>query len=200
MMQKSFLSSLRPLMLLIVACGCLVQVGCTKPKADPKTTIDPATATRDANADNASAAPASAEGNYTIADRRIMEYYTTQTMPAAEDRITKNCQDAKVKITIDWRSFGNGSEASKNLEALTNSNAINQSVDSIVSALKLVCTDKIGQEAVASKFTRIQVMHQHDVSEPTFKFANGVGILTVNVNESKSPWTQDIQKVLESGL
>jgi hypothetical protein len=202
MMHKSFLLSPRPIGLLVVACSLITLTGCPAPNPTPKGAIDPVSATSAANPSapvvSESSAPAAA--SYSIADRRIIDYYDTKFMPEAEARITKACQDAKVKITINWSSFGNGAEASKNLEALTNSNAINQSVDSTVSALESVCTDKIGREAVASKFTGIQVLHQNGLPEASFKFANGIGTLTVNVAESKSPWMQDIQKALESGL
>jgi hypothetical protein len=200
-MQKSFLPSPRPIGLLVIACSLITLTGCPAPNPAPKGAIDPVSATSAANptAPVVSASSAAA-ASYSIADRRIIDYYDTKFMPEAEARITKACQDAKVKITIDWSSFGNGAEASKNLEALTNSNAINQSVDSTVSALESVCADKIGREAVASKFTGIQVRHQNGLPEASFKFANGVGTLTVNVAESKSPWMQDIQKALESGL
>jgi hypothetical protein len=173
---------------LVLACSLLTLVGCNKPNqsnAAAKSPIDPVSAT---------------EVSYSLADRRIMDYYNNEFMPKAEANIAKTCQEAKVKITIDWASLGRGSEASTNLEALTNSNAINRSLESTVSALQTVCADKIGKEAVVSKFKTIRVVHVKDAAEATFQFANGVGTLSVNVTESKSPWIQDIQKALESGL
>jgi hypothetical protein len=173
---------------LILACSLLTLVGCNKanqPNAAAKSTIDPVSAT---------------EVSYSLADRRTMDYYNNEFMPKAEASIAKTCQDAKVKITIDWASLGSGSEASSNLEALTNSNAINRSLDSTVSALAVVCADKMGKDAVVIKFKALRIVHVKDATEATFKFADGVGTLSVNVTQSKSPWTQDIQKALESGL
>jgi hypothetical protein len=46
----------------------------------------------------------------------------------------------------------------------------------------------------------MRITHVKDASDATFKFADGVGTLSVNVTQSKSPWIQDIQKALESGL
>jgi hypothetical protein len=173
---------------LIFACSLLTLVGCNKPNqpnAAAKSPIAPANAT---------------EVSYSLADRRTMDYYNNEFMPKAEANIAKTCPEAKVKITIDWASLGSGSEASANLEALTNSNAINRSLDSTVSAMQNVCADKMGKEAVVSKFKTMRITHVKDASDATFKFADGVGTLSVNVTQSKSPWTQDIQKALESGL
>jgi hypothetical protein len=189
MMQKSLLSH-RPIDLLVIACSLITLTGCPAPNPTPKGAIAPVV--------SESSAPAA--GSYSLADRRIMDYYNNDFMPKAEANIAKTCQDAKVKITIDWASFGSGSEASSNLEALTNSNAINQSLDSTVSALQTICADKMGKEAVASKFKTVRITHVKDAAETTFKFADGVGTLSVNVTQSKSPWIQDIQKALESGL
>jgi hypothetical protein len=196
MRQSSFPSSHRPIGLLIVGCSLIALTGCPAPEPAPKS-ANPATANPTAPVVSESTAAA---GSYSLADRRIMDYYNTEFMPKAEATIAKTCQDAKVKITIDWASLGSGSEASTNLEALTNSNAINQSLDSTVSALQNVCADKMGKAAVASKFKTVQITHVKDAAEATFKFADGVGTLSVNVTQSKSPWIQDIQKALESGL
>jgi hypothetical protein len=189
MMQKSLLSH-RPIGLLVIACSLITLTGCPAPNPTPKGAIAPVV--------SESSAPAAS--SYSLADRRIMDYYNNDFMPKAEANIAKACQDAKVKITIDWASFGSGSEASSNLEALTNSNAINQSLDSTVSALQTICADKMGKEAVASKFKTVRITHVKDAAETIFKFADGVGTLSVNVTQSKSPWIQDIQKALESGL
>ncbi len=197
MMQPSSLSH-RPIGLLVIACSLIALTGCPAPEPAPKS-ANPITASPNPTAPVVSESPAPA-ADYSLADRRIMDYYNTEFMPKAEAKIAKTCQDAKVKITIDWASFGSGSEASTNLEALTNSNAINQSLDSTVSALQNVCADKMGKEAVVSKFKTVQITHVKDAAEATFKFADGVGTLSVNVTQSKSPWIQDIQKALESGL
>jgi hypothetical protein len=201
MMQKYLLSH-RPIGLLVIACSLITLTGCPAPNPTPKGAIDPASATSTANpaAPVVSESSAPAASSYSLADRRIMDYYNNDFMPKAEATMAKTCQDAKVKITIDWASFGSGSEASTNLEALTNSNAINQSLDSTVSALQTICADKMGKEAVASKFKTVRITHVKDAAEATFKFADGVGTLSVNVTQSKSPWIQDIQKTLESGL
>jgi hypothetical protein len=178
---------------LIFACSLLTLVGCNKPNqpnAAAKSPIAPVSA----------AEVSATQVNYSLADRRIMDNYNNEFMPKAEATMAKTCPDAKVKITIDWASLGSGSEASTNLEALTNSNAINQSLDSTVSAMQNVCADKMGKEAVVSKFKTMRITHVKDASDATFKFADGVGTLSVNVTQSKSPWTQDIQKALESGL
>ncbi len=198
MLQPLFPSFHRPIGLLVIACSLIALTGCPAPKS----AIDPVSATREANptAPVVSDAPVNAENSYSLADRRIMDYYNNDFIPKAEANIAKACQDAKVKITIDWNSFGSGSEASSNLEALTNSNAINQSLDSTVSALQNVCADKLGKEAVVSKFKTVRITHVKDAAEATFKFADGAGTLSVNVTQSKSPWIQDIQKALESGL
>jgi hypothetical protein len=184
---------------LVLACSLLTLVGCNKPNQPntaAKSTLDPVSTTAATTIDPVSAT----EVSYSLTDRRTMDYYNNEFLPKAEASIGKTCQDAKVKITIDWTSFGRGSEASANFEALTNSNAINQSLDSTVSALAVVCADKMGKDAVASKFKTVRIVHVKDATEATFKFADGVGTLSVNVTQSKSPWSQDIQKALGAGL
>jgi hypothetical protein len=139
-------------------------------------------------------------GNFNLADRRVIEQYNSKFMPDFTKRIADNCKESKVAIEIDWNSFGSGPEASQNVEALTNSNAINQSVEGVVSALQNICSDDMGRKAVASKMKTVRVQHVKDQAAPSFKFADGIGTLLVDVKKSDSPWSQDIQKAIESGL
>jgi hypothetical protein len=177
-MKKYFLLALLPLLALT---GC--------PRPEPKS-ASPA----------AIAATPEPPKNLSLNDRRIVDQYDQKFMPDFAAKIASQCPGSKISIAIDWASLGQGSDISKTIEALTNSNAINRSIDSVTQALQGVCNDDVGRKAVASKVTLIQVKHVQDAKEPSFTFSNGVASLQLDVNKSDSPWTQDMQKTLEAGL
>jgi hypothetical protein len=177
-MKKYFLLALLPLLALT---GC--------PRPEPKS-ASPA----------AIAATPEPPKNLSLNDRRIVDQYDQKFMPDFAAKIASQCPGSKISIAIDWASLGQGSDISKTIEALTNSNAINRSIDSVTQALQGVCSDDLGRKAVASKVTLIQVKHVQDAKEPSFSFSNGVASLQLDVNKSDSPWIQDMQKTLEAGL
>ena len=138
--------------------------------------------------------------NFNLADRRIIDQYNNKFMPDFVKSITETCKESKVTIEIDWNSFGNGPEASQNVEALTNSDAVNRSVNSSVKALQAICNDEMGRKAIANKMKSIRIQHVKDQPAPSFKFADGMGTLLVDVKKSDAPWIQDIQKAIEVGI
>jgi hypothetical protein len=143
---------------------------------------------------------AASTDSFSLEGRRTIEQYDQKMMPGFVETLTKSCVGSNIKIAIDWNTLGSGSEGSATIEALTNSNAINRSVESLTQAFQNICADDMGRKAVASKVTLIKVQHAKDAKEPSFSFANGVVTLQLNVNKSDSPWTQDLQKMLTAGL
>jgi hypothetical protein len=129
-----------------------------------------------------------------------MEQYDTKFIPNFEKMIAEKCKGATVKIEIDWNSFGNGDEVSKTIEALTNSNAVNRSVESFVGALNNVCADDLGQKTVTAKLKTLRVVHAKDADKPTFKVEKGVAMFLLNATKEDSLWTQEVQKTIESNL
>ena len=183
----------------IVLAGLLLVslVGCQafKPSNNAQSNNAQATNSQPSSPQNSDSA-----NNFNLADRRVVDQYNNKFMPDFVKTITETCKESKVTIEIDWNSFGNGPEASQNVEALTNSNAINRSVNGVISALQNICNDEMGRKAIAAKMKSIRIQHVKDQSAPSFKFANGTGTLLVDVKKSDSPWSQDIQKAIEASI
>ncbi len=198
-----FFSSRSTVFATLFLCGTFAIGGCTtskpspSPSAESKITESKITASKPAT--NESAAP-SITPEFNLTDRRIIDQYNNKFMPEFEKKITGNCKGAIVKITIDWNSFGNGNEGSKTVEALTNSNAINRSVGSVVNALKNTCNDDAGRKAVTEKLKTLNISHVKDAAEPKFNVEDGTMTLRLNVVKSDSPWTQDMQGAIEKTL
>lgn len=190
-MQNHRLSIVLTSLLLVSLIGCQA----SKPISNTQSNNTPAT-----NSQTSSPQTSDLTNNFNLADRRVIEQYNNKFMPNFIKRITETCKESKVTIEIDWNSFGNRPEASQNIEALTNSNAINRSVGSIVSALQNICNDEMGRKAIAAKMKSIRIQHVKDQSAPSFKFADGIGTLLVDVKKSDSPWSQDMQKAIEAGV
>jgi hypothetical protein len=185
--------------LAILGLSLLALTGC--PKSGPESSATGSTASPGsaAPATAAQSSPA-APTNLSLDDRRTVEQYDQKFMPGYTETLTKYCPGSSIKIAIDWNSLMNGSEGSKTIEALTNSNAINRSVESLTQAFQNLCTDDIGRKAVAGKVTLIKVEHLKDAKAPSFSFNNGVATLQLDVNKSDSLWVQDMQKTLAAGL
>ena len=183
----------------IVLAGLLLVglVGCQGSKSSNNRQSDNAQAT---NSQSSSPQNSDPTNNFNLADRRVIDQYNNKFMPDFVKSITETCKESKVTIEIDWNSFGNGLEATQNVEALTNSNAINRSIGSVVSALQNICNDEMGRKAIAAKMKSIRIQHVKDQSAPSFNFANGTGTLLVDVKKSDSPWSQDMQKAIEAGV
>jgi hypothetical protein len=188
-------ATLQRVTLALLGLSLMALAGC--PKDGPQ---GASTSAASSSAPNAAASSPTSTGNFSLEDRRTIEQYNQKMMPGFVETLSKSCTGSNIKIAIDWNTLGSGSEGSKTIEALTNSNAINRSVESLTQAFQNICTDDMGRKAVASKVTLIKVQHAKDIKNPSFSFANGVATLQLDVNKSDSPWIQDMQKTLTAGL
>jgi hypothetical protein len=186
----------------LLLCGTLAIGGCTPSKSATSPSADKTSDSKTSEAKTVSSASAGSSGtpSFSLTDRRVIEQYNDKFMPEFEKKITENCKGAVVKIEIDWNSFGNGEEASKTVEALTNSNAINRSVEGFVGSLQNICADDTGRKAVTAKLKTLRVAHVQGSDKPTFKVENGTASFALNVTKNDSLWTQDIQKSIESAI
>ncbi len=205
--MQSFVSSRFSCYAVLLLCGAIAISGCKPTQSTGSQSAAQSTEAKTSEAKttesktvaNASAA-SSGTPTFNLADRRVIEQYDGKFMPDFEKKIAENCKGSIVKIKVDWNTFGNGDEASKTIEALTNSNAVNRSVESVVSSLQTICNDDAGRKAVAEKLKTLNISHVKDASEPSFKAENGSMTLLLNVTKSDSPWTQDMQKAIEKTL
>jgi hypothetical protein len=197
-----FFSSKSSFYAALLLCGTLAIGGCTPTKSTTSQSVEPKTADAKTDAKSVASDSAASSGTpkFNLTDRRVIDQYNDNFMPGFEKKIAESCKGATVKIEIDWNSFGNGEEASKTVEALTNSNAVNRSVESLVSSLQNVCNDDAGRKAVTEKLKMLTVSHIKDAAEPKFKVENGTMMLLLNVLKSDSPWIQDMQGAIEKTL
>jgi hypothetical protein len=205
MIMQSFFSSKSSFYAALLLCGTLAIGGCTpsksatSPSAD-KTSDSKTSEAKTSEAKTVASAASSGTPSFSLTDRRVIEQYNDKFMPEFEKKITENCKGAVVKIEIDWNSFGNGEEASKTIEALTNSNAVNRSVEGFVGSLQNICADDTGRKAVTAKLKTLRVAHAQGADKPTFKVENGTASFALNVTKNDSLWTQDIQKSIEGAI
>jgi hypothetical protein len=197
-----FFSSKSSFYAALLLCGTLAIGGCTPTKSTTSQSVEPKTADAKTDAKSVASDSAASSGTpkFNLTDRRVIDQYNDNFMPGFEKKIAESCKGATVKIEIDWNSFGNGEEASKTVEALTNSNAVNRSVESLVSSLQNVCNDDAGRKAVTEKLKMLTVSYIKDAAEPKFKVENGTMMLLLNVLKSDSPWIQDMQGAIEKTL
>jgi hypothetical protein len=196
-----FFSSRSAIFATLLLCGTLAIGGCTTSKPSSQSAESKVTEPKTTDSKLASDSGASSgTPAFNLTDRRVIDQYNDKFMPEFEKKITENCKGAIVKIKIDWNSFGNGDEGSKAVEAMTNSNAINRSVDSVVNALKNICNDDAGRKAVTEKLKTLNVSHVKDAAEPKFNVENGTMTLLLNVAKGDSPWVQDMQGAIEKTL
>jgi hypothetical protein len=202
MIMQSFFSSKSSFYAALLLCGTLAIGGCTPSKSTTAQSADKTSESKAGEAKTVASASAASSGtpSFSLTDRRVIEQYNAKFMPEFEKKITENCKGAVVKIEIDWNSFGNGEEASKTVEALTNSNAINRSVEGFVGSLQNVCADDTGRKAVTAKLKTLRVAHVQGADKPSFKVENGTASFALNVTKDDSLWTQDIQKSIEGAI
>ncbi len=197
----SFFSSRFSAYAVLLLCGTIAISGCkpTQSTGSQSAAQSPDAKTTDAKT-VANASAVSGTPTFNLTDRRVIDQYNDKFMPEFEKKIAEKCQGSTVKIEIDWNSFGNGEEASKTIEALTNSNAVNRSVEGFTSALQNICSDDTGRKAVAAKLKTLKVSHVNGADKPVFKVENGAASFALNATKENSLWSQEIQKTLEGSL
>lgn len=100
-----------------------------------------------------------------LAERRKIQELQTQTLPARSQEIAEICGVA-IPYEVDWASLENDAQALNFLD--------NLSCHRLNMALRTICIDDLGREAVRESVKQIRLRNVADPSARHISFAGGV--------------------------
>ena len=98
-------------------------------------------------------------------ERRKIAELTTVTLPERVKEIEEIC-GAPIPYDVDWASFGDDGEALKFLD--------NISCHRLNMALRMICGDEMGKEAVRQGLKKVKLVNVKDASAMKLAFDGGV--------------------------
>ncbi len=98
-------------------------------------------------------------------ERRKLKELQTETLPAREKEIAEICGRA-IPYEVDWASFGESFEALNFLD--------NLSCHRLNMALRTICCDDMGKEAVREGLQRVKLKNVATPAEKQIRFQGGV--------------------------
>ncbi|MCC6538121.1 MAG: hypothetical protein IT162_11250 [Bryobacterales bacterium] len=128
-----------------------------------------------------------------LAERRMMQELKETTLPAREQEIAEICGQA-IPYDVDWDSLANDGEALRFLD--------NVSCHRLNMALRVICMDAMGKEAVASSLKKVRLVNVKDKAAMNVEFAGGTLEMRCAYALGAEGMHSDgaIRQVLESGL
>lgn len=124
--------------------------------------------------------------------RKIKEYQDT----IVPDRLKEleEITGTAVPYEIDWDTFANDSEALRFLD--------NLSFHRINMAMRVICSDDLGKEAIKDSLKVIKLKNVGDKSEMNIQFGNGALEMSLNYAKGTDGYYSDteIRNVLMAGL
>lgn len=131
-----------------------------------------------------------------LAERRAIKAVQDDTIPAAKAMI-KNLSGADVAIELDAPSC----EADPNCMSDDFPWTLKHyAFESLESALREICQDAMGKQAVQDGFKKMVVRHVVSGTSRKLAFAGGVLTLEEQLNGGEYYTSSQLKKVLESGL
>jgi hypothetical protein len=100
-----------------------------------------------------------------LAERRKIQELKEQTLPARSREIAEIC-GAEVPYDVDWASFENDAQALNFLD--------NLSCHRLNMALRTICVDALGREAVQGGLARVRLRNVADPAQRHIAIADGV--------------------------
>lgn len=100
-----------------------------------------------------------------LAERRMMQELQETTLPAREKEIEEICGKL-VPYDVDWQSMANDSEALRFVD--------NVSCHRLNMALRVICADKLGRDAVVESLQKVRLVNVKDTASMAITFADGV--------------------------
>jgi hypothetical protein len=100
-----------------------------------------------------------------LAERRKLKELQEETLPAREREIEEICGRA-IPYEVDWDSLADDAEALRFLD--------NIACHRLNMALRMICVDEMGKEAVREGLQRIKLKNLADAGNRTIRFDNGV--------------------------
>lgn len=99
-----------------------------------------------------------------LAERRMMQELKETTLPAREKEIEEICGKA-IPYDVDWDSMASDGEALRFLD--------NVSCHRLNMALRVICMDAMGKEAVAEALKKVRLVNVKEKSAMGIVFADG---------------------------
>lgn len=128
-----------------------------------------------------------------LTERRMVQELKDVTLPGRVVEIAEICGKA-IPYEVDWASIENDAEALKFLD--------NVSCHRLNMALRVICMDAMGREAVASSLTVIRLANVKEPAEMKVSFEGGVLEMRCAYSQGALGMHSDnvIRQVLEAGL
>ncbi len=99
-----------------------------------------------------------------LAERRMMQEMKDTTLPAREQEIAEICGKA-IPYEVDWASMEQDAEALRFVD--------NVSCHRLNMALRVICADSLGREAVAESLLKIRLVNVKEPAEMKVVFDAG---------------------------
>lgn len=96
-----------------------------------------------------------------LTERRMMQELKDATLPAREKEIEEICGQA-IPYDVDWSSMADDSEALRFVD--------NVSCHRLNMALRVICSDQIGREAVVQSLKKIRLVNVKDAAAMAILF------------------------------
>jgi hypothetical protein len=100
-----------------------------------------------------------------LAERRMMQELKDVTLPGREQEIAEICGKA-IPYEVDWASLENDAEALRFVD--------NVSCHRLNMALRVICADALGREAVASTLVKVRLVNVKEPGEMKVTCEGGV--------------------------
>ncbi|MDQ7825882.1 MAG: hypothetical protein RDV48_23975 [Candidatus Eremiobacteraeota bacterium] len=126
-----------------------------------------------------------------LEEKRVIKKLQEEVLPRYHDELAA-LAGREIPVTVAWESFSEDLRAMKFFE--------NQGLKYMVSAVKAVCKDDIGREAVNKGLKEIKFVNLDDPAGCGVTFAGGVVLVKGSWAKAGYPQEGDIRKAIENGL
>lgn len=99
-----------------------------------------------------------------LIERRMMQELKDKTLPEREAEIAEIC-GARIPYDVDWDSLADDAEALRFVD--------NVSCHRLNMALRVICMDAMGREAVAGTVKRVRLVNVAEPAQMALSFADG---------------------------
>lgn len=99
-----------------------------------------------------------------LIERRMIQELKESTLPAREKEIEEICGKA-IPYEVDWASLENDAEALRFLD--------NVSCHRLNMALRVICADRLGREAVVSALQKVRLVNVKEAAAMAIEFSAG---------------------------
>ena len=128
-----------------------------------------------------------------LIERRMLEELKTTTLPAREAEIAEIC-GTRIPYDVDWDSLANDAEALRFVD--------NVSCHRLNMALRMICTDALGRQAVSEGLKRVRLVNVAEPAGMAMRFEGGVLEMRCAYRHGAMGMHRDsdIRQLLEQGL